>query len=73
MGRRYANNTNTVQAPEFFRFDAMAAYHFETFDVRLNVFNLFDSVYYDQLIASDGGRSVPGSGRAAMLSLAKRF
>ena len=51
MGRRYANNTNTVQAPEFFRFDAMAAYHFPTFDVRLNVFNLTDVKYYD---AADG-------------------
>jgi catecholate siderophore receptor len=73
MGQRYANNTNTVQAPQFFRFDAMAAYHFPTFDVRLNVFNLTDVKYYDQLMASDGGRAVPGSGRTAMLTVTKRF
>ena len=73
MGQRYANNTNTVQVPQYFRFDAMAAYHFPTFDIRLNVFNLTDVKYYDQIMASDGGRAVPGSGRTAMLTLTKRF
>jgi|GEM_PF-1979604 len=73
MGQRYMNNTNTVQAPQFFRFDAMAAYHFPTFDIRLNVFNLTDEKFYDNVIGSDGGRAVPGSGRTAMLTLSKRF
>ena len=73
MGQRYMNNTNTVQAPQFFRFDAMAAYHFPTFDIRLNVFNLTDEKFYDNIIGSDGGRAVPGSGRTAMLTLTKRF
>jgi catecholate siderophore receptor len=73
MGQRYANNTDTVQVPQYFRFDAMAAYHFPTFDIRLNVFNLTDEKFYDQIIASDGGRAVPASGRTAMLTLTKRF
>jgi len=30
-------------------------------------------MYYDALIQSDGGRSVPGSGRTAMLSLNYRM
>jgi catecholate siderophore receptor len=73
MGQSYANNTDTVQVPQYFRFDAMAAYHFPTFDIRLNVFNLTDEKFYDQIIASDGGRAVPASGRTAMLTLTKRF
>jgi catecholate siderophore receptor len=73
MGQRYANNTDTVQVPQYFRFDAMVAYHFPTFDIRLNVFNLTDEKFYDQIIASDGGRAVPASGRTAMLTLTKRF
>ena len=73
MGQRYANNTNTVQVPQFFRFDAMAAYHFPTWDVRLNIFNLTNQMFYDQIIASDGGRAVPASGITGMLTLAKRF
>ena len=72
VGQRYVNN-NTVQVPEYFRFDLTAAYKAETFDIRLNVFNVFDTMYYDSLIASDGGRAVPGSGRTAMLTLTKRF
>ncbi len=73
VGQRYVNNNNTVQVPEYYRVDLTAAYKMETFDVRLNVFNVLDTMYYDQLIASDGGRAVPGSGRTAMLTLSKRF
>jgi len=73
IGQRYANNTDTVVVPEFYRFDMTAAYKQPTYDVRLNVFNLFDVKYYDQLIASDGGRAVPGSGLTAMLTLNYRM
>lgn len=68
LGQRYANNTNTVVVPEFYRFDATAAYKQPTYDLRLNVFNLLNSTYYDQVIASDGGRVVPGAGLTAMLT-----
>ena len=54
--------TNTVQVPEYIRFDATAAYKQPTWDLRANVFNLFNTMYYDALMASDGGRAVPGSG-----------
>ena len=40
---------------------------------RLNVFNLTDTYYYEQVIASDGGRAVPGSGLTAMLTLTARL
>ena len=51
----------------------MLAYHQPHYDVRLNLFNLFDKHYYDALIPSDGGRAVPGMARTAMLSVNYRF
>jgi catecholate siderophore receptor len=73
LGARYVNTQNTTYVPEFVRFDATAAYKAETYDIRLNVFNLFNVKYYDQLIPSDGGRAVPGSGITAMLTLNYRL
>ena len=73
MSQRYANNTDTVQVGGFVRWDAMLAYHQPKYDVRLNLFNLFNKTYYDALIPSDGGRAVPGTGRAAMLSVVYRM
>ena len=73
LGARYANNTNTVTVPEFYRFDATLAYKQPAYDVRLNMFNLLNTTYYDQLIASDGGRAVPGSGFTAMLTYTHRM
>ncbi|WP_439614325.1 TonB-dependent receptor, partial [Reyranella sp.] len=62
VGQRYANNTNTVVVPAYTRVDLTAAYKQPAYDVRLNVYNLFNTVYYDGVIASDGGRAVVGSG-----------
>ncbi|QOT75972.1 TonB-dependent receptor [Cupriavidus basilensis] len=73
MSQRYANNTNTVQVGGYVRWDGMIAYHQPKYDVRLNLFNVFDKKYYDALIQSDGGRSVPGTGRTAMLSFIYRM
>jgi catecholate siderophore receptor len=73
LGWRYANNQNTVVVPPFTRFDMTAAYKQPKYDVRLNIFNLLNTTYYDQIIASDGGRVVPGSGLTAMLTLNYRM
>jgi catecholate siderophore receptor len=73
QGLRYANNTNTVIVPAFIRFDATAAYRMEKYDIRLNVFNLTNAYYFEQVAASDGGRGVPGSGLTAMLTLNYRM
>ena len=67
--RRYANNTDTTQVGGYVRWDGMIDYHQPKYDIRLNAFNLFDRKYFDALIQSDGGRSVPGTGRSAMLSI----
>jgi catecholate siderophore receptor len=66
---RYAANTDTVEVGGYTRWDGTLAYHQPKFDVRLNVFNIFDKKYYDALIPSDGGRAVPGSGRTAMVTV----
>ncbi len=67
--KRYANNTDTTQVGGYARWDGMIDYHQPRYDIRLNAFNLFDRKYFDALIQSDGGRSVPGTGRSAMLSI----
>jgi catecholate siderophore receptor len=69
LGQRFANNTNTVSVPGYTRWDATIAWRQPRYEVRLNLFNLAGARYYDALIASDGGRAVPGSGRTAMISL----
>jgi len=73
MSQRYANATNLVSVGGYTRWDTTLAYKQKKYDVRFNLFNLTNKMYYDSLIQSDGGRSVPGSGRTAMLSLAYRF
>jgi catecholate siderophore receptor len=71
--KRFANNTDLVQVGGYTRFDAMLAYHQPKYDIRLNLFNLSNHRYYDALIPSDGGRAVPGSGRAATVTLTYRL
>lgn len=73
MGWRYANNTNTTAVPEYYRLDATAAYKMDKGDIRLNVFNLLNTVNYEQVMASDGGRTVPGTGLTAMLTYTHRM
>jgi catecholate siderophore receptor len=72
LSQRYLNNTDTVSVPGYTRIDATVAWRQPHYDIRLNLFNLFDTHYYDSLIQSDGGRAVPGTGRTAMISLVWR-
>lgn len=73
MSARYASNTNYVEVGGYTRWDATAAYHAKKYDVRLNLLNLTNKSYYDALIPSDGGRSVPGIGRALLATVDYRF
>ncbi len=73
VGQRYANNTNYVVVPAYTRVDLTAAYKQPAYDVRLNVYNLFNTKYYDGVIASDGGRAVVGSGLTGMITLNYRL
>ncbi|AMP00615.1 tonB-dependent siderophore receptor family protein [Collimonas arenae] len=73
MSERYASNTNVVQVGGYTRWDATVAYTQPKYDIRLNLFNLTNKMYYDALIPSDGGRAVPGTGRTALLSVNYRM
>jgi catecholate siderophore receptor len=69
LSARYDQPTDLVRVGGYTRWDATAAYKQKKYDIRVNLFNLTNKSYYDALIQSDGGRSVPGSGRTVMLSL----
>jgi catecholate siderophore receptor len=73
MSPRYASNTNYVRVPGYTRWDATAAYHAKKYDVRLNLLNMTNKEYFDALIPSDGGRSVPGIGRTLLATFDYRF
>ncbi len=73
MSSRYVANNNYVQVGGYTRWDAMAAYHQKKWDITLNLLNLTNKYYYDALIQSDGGRSVPGIGRTFLATADYRF
>jgi catecholate siderophore receptor len=73
MSSRFASNTNVVSAADYTRWDGTVAYHLPKYDIRLNFLNLTNKEYISTLIPSDGGRSVPGSGRTAIITVAHRF
>jgi len=54
-------------APSYVRWDAMLAYEHQDWTVRLNVKNVFDKLYYDS-VYDNGGFTVPGARRTAILS-----
>jgi catecholate siderophore receptor len=73
VSSRFANNTDVLRVPGYTRWDATLAWRQPRYDIRLNIFNLFDKHYYDALIPSDGGRAVPGTGATGMLSFTYRM
>jgi len=71
VGERFTNELNTRRIPGYWVADATVAYDFEGgTSLRLNVFNLFDERYIDQV---GGGHFVPGPGRSAVATLAYAF
>jgi catecholate siderophore receptor len=73
MSERYAANTDKVSVDGYTRWDATLAFHQPSYDIRLNVQNLTNKRYFDALIQSDGGRSVPGIGRTEMVTFTYKF
>ncbi len=61
-----------VQSPEYWVHRAMASYQFgKSFDVQLNVNNLFDKEFYQRI--RNNGWATPGEGRNAILSANYNF
>jgi len=68
VGTRYTNEANTREIGDYVTVDATLAYEFTPgTTLRLNVFNLFDERYIDQV---GGGHFVPGPGRSAIATVA---
>jgi catecholate siderophore receptor len=68
VGERYTNETNARRIEPYWVADATVAYEFMSgTTIRLNVFNLFDERYIDQV---GGGHFVPGPGRSAIATVA---
>src|SRR5215831_1839821 len=63
---RYGNNTNASQVPGYVRWDLMGAYRLNrNMGIQLNVQNVMDTTYYDQVHPS---QIIPGDGRTFILS-----
>ena len=68
VGTRYTNVANTREIDPYWVFDATVAYNFGSgVSARLNLFNLFDERYIDQV---GGGHFIPGPGRSALATVA---
>jgi catecholate siderophore receptor len=68
VGTRYTNVANTRRIDDYWVADATMAYQFDGgLSVRVNVFNLFDERFIDQV---GGGHFVPGPGRSAIATVA---
>ncbi|MGY4534908.1 catecholate siderophore receptor [Pseudomonas sp. TE3786] len=64
---RFGNTANTVQVPDYWRYDAMAKYVVsKNLDLQLNVQNLTDERYYDQVYSTHMAHVA--AGRTALLS-----
>jgi catecholate siderophore receptor len=60
---RFADNVNEAILSGYARLDAVVAYHQKHYDVRLNVFNLTDTVYYESGQQNSALPGMPVSGQ----------
>ncbi|HEY0331344.1 MAG TPA: TonB-dependent siderophore receptor [Rhodopseudomonas sp.] len=69
---RFSSVANDARIPDYWRFDAMAAYKVDrNLTLQLNVYNLTDKYYYDT--AAGAGYAVPGAGRYVSVSARASF
>ncbi|MGE0807875.1 MAG: TonB-dependent receptor, partial [Burkholderiaceae bacterium] len=72
MSKVFGNTANTRYVPSYWRFDAMAAYRInKNMDLRLNIFNLGDKLYYDRAYTTHYVSVAPG--RSALLTLNLKY
>ena len=67
---RWLNNYETAKVDGYTRWDATVAYLQKSWELRLNLQNLTDAVYFE---ASSAGRATPVRGRTALVSALLRF
>lgn len=64
---QFGNVANTVEIPSYWRYDAMATYRLsKNVDLQLNVQNLTDKRYFDQILQNHYAHVA--AGRTALLS-----
>ncbi|MFK7699284.1 TonB-dependent receptor [Pseudomonas caspiana] len=64
---RFGNEANSVEVPSYWRYDAMASYALtKNVDLQLNLQNLTDKRYYDQVFTTHYAHMAPG--RTALMS-----
>ena len=73
QGDRFANPGNTTTLPGYTVVDAMVAYRTASFDVQLNVNNLFDREYFVSGHGSSKLLNMPGAPRNARVTARYRF
>jgi catecholate siderophore receptor len=69
----WLNDANTGKAPSYVRWDAMLGYVQKKYDIRLNVLNVFDEVYYVGGYNNNPNRVIPGQPITGLLTLNYRF
>ena len=69
----WIDDGNRGRAPGYMRWDTMLGYVQKKYDVQLNIFNIFDEVYYLGGYQNNPNRVLPGQPRTAMLSMNYRF
>lgn len=67
---RWLNNFESAKVDGYARWDATVAYLQKSWEVRLNLQNLSDALYFE---ASSAGRATPVRGRTALVSALVRF
>ncbi|MDB5867122.1 MAG: TonB-dependent siderophore receptor, partial [Betaproteobacteria bacterium] len=65
---RAANPGNTVELPAYVTFDAAAWYRTRSYDLQLNLYNLFDREYIVSGHGSSANLNLPGAPRNAVLT-----
>jgi catecholate siderophore receptor len=71
VDQRFANNVNTNVAPSYVRADLTVAYRpIKPLELRMNIINLADTVYFDQVHPS---HVVPGAARTFLFTGTVRF
>lgn len=73
VGDRLANPGNTVTLPRYTTFDAIAAYRTKTYDLQLNLFNVFDKRYIVAGHGTSPNLNLPGAPRNLLATVRVRF
>jgi len=70
-GARWTNVNHAGYVPGFWRFDAMGSYKLDkNVEFQVNILNIADTKNFESL---SGGRAIPGTGRAAILTARVHF